>query len=279
MQSPRICSERVLSARLRVQPPCHRLPRTTSPALPSNTARLSIEASVSPRTALSRQPPPPSCTMAVAAATTNASGGKPAAIIIPAGPTERNLLSAASAWIPPPTAADFLANPDHGGGSGRAGQGPRAAGRCITAGDLAQWRGQHPSDPLRPPAGTEANDKATLKNYRCDFPLRLTPASPCDEGVGSFSPRCPLSPTRSLRGSGKGCTASTSSIEALSVPFCSPAMPREAGQMGGSRYPTPASPERAGQVADCVGTRPPKCSGRRQNDGKPPHSGSMHQSK
>ncbi|BGP57794.1 hypothetical protein JCM8202v2_005441 [Rhodotorula sphaerocarpa] len=127
--------------------------------------------------------------MAVAAATTNASGGKPAAIIIPAGPTERNLLSAASAWIPPPTAADFLANPDHGGGSGRAGQGPRAAGRCITAGDLAQWRGQHPSDPLRPPAGTEANDKATLKNYR-------PPQHPASRVLHSIPPRAPSRSSR-----------------------------------------------------------------------------------
>ncbi|GAA5962218.1 hypothetical protein JCM8115_006633 [Rhodotorula mucilaginosa] len=103
--------------------------------------------------------------------------GTPASITIPATPAERNLLSAASAWIPPLAASGTLRNAARGGE------------HCITAGDLAEWRGQHPSDPLRPPAGVDNMDKGTLKNYR-------PPQHPTSRLLQSIPPRAPSRSSR-----------------------------------------------------------------------------------
>ncbi|GAA5868529.1 hypothetical protein JCM3774_005418 [Rhodotorula dairenensis] len=118
--------------------------------------------------------------MAVAA-TKQPSGATPASITIPATPAERNLLSAASAWIPPSAASDYLRSPARGGAA--------AAEHSITAGDLAEWRGQHPSDPLRPPAGVDNMDKGTLKNYR-------PPQHPTSRLLQSIPPRAPSRSSR-----------------------------------------------------------------------------------
>lgn len=118
--------------------------------------------------------------------------GTPASITIPATPAERNLLSAASAWIPPLAASGALRNPARGGE------------HCITAGDLAEWRGQHPSDPLRPPAGVDNMDKGTLKNYRYAFQAALTSRSLVARWGGELFEVLAVSRCRSFRWCGRG---------------------------------------------------------------------------
>lgn len=82
----------------------------------------------------------------------------PAAILVPATPAQQHLLSASTAWVPPPPKATRR--------EGRIAPVP-AEQHFITQSDIQQWRGEHPTEPLRPPPADGAPDKATLKNYRC----------------------------------------------------------------------------------------------------------------
>ncbi|GJN93157.1 hypothetical protein Rhopal_006204-T1 [Rhodotorula paludigena] len=110
----------------------------------------------------------------------------PACFLIPANAQERNLLSASSAWIPPPTAAQRAAF-----ASGRSLH--KAERHVVSHSDLAQWRSEHPTERLRPPAGPEADaqgDKASLKNYRA-------PQHPASHVLHSIPPRAPSRSSRS----------------------------------------------------------------------------------
>lgn len=207
-----------------------------------NTFRTNSRArdpgSIYPRRFAQPRRPQISCsgeTMAVAATKPS---GTPASITIPATPAERNLLSAASAWIPPLAASGTLRNAARGGE------------HCITAGDLAEWRGQHPSDPLRPPAGVDNMDKGTLKNYRYVFQTALSSGSLVARWGGELFEVLAVSRSRSFRRCGKGTGRSLQPLRAGSHRQPGPGARWGRWRARTVDYPTPAFPERVGQLAD-----------------------------
>ncbi|BGP51125.1 hypothetical protein JCM10450v2_007054 [Rhodotorula kratochvilovae] len=104
---------------------------------------------------------------------------------IAASPHDRNLLSASSAWIPPPTAAQRAAF------SARTGRLLPSEQHAVSLSDVAQWESAHPTERLRPPVGTDAvMDKATLNNYR-------PPQHPASRVLHSIPPRAPSRSSRS----------------------------------------------------------------------------------
>ncbi|GAA6046702.1 hypothetical protein JCM3770_003124 [Rhodotorula araucariae] len=100
---------------------------------------------------------------------------------IAASPHDRNLLSASSAWIPPPTAAQRAAF------SARTGRLLPSEQHAVSLSDLALWRSEHPTERLRPPVGTDA---VMLKNYRA-------PQHPASHVLHSIPPRAPSRSSRS----------------------------------------------------------------------------------
>ncbi|BGO94996.1 hypothetical protein NBRC10512_006539 [Rhodotorula toruloides] len=120
------------------------------------------------------------------------SHSSPAAILVPATPAQQHLLCASTAWVPPPPTAMRR-------------QGNKIAPvpaeqHFITASDIQQWRGEHPTEPLRPPTVDTATrppagegaalDKATLKNYR-------PPQHPASHVLHTIPPRAPSRSSRS----------------------------------------------------------------------------------
>ncbi|BGP02952.1 RNA binding protein [Rhodotorula toruloides] len=120
------------------------------------------------------------------------SHSSPAAILVPATPAQQHLLCASTAWVPPPPTATRR-------------QGNKIAPvpaeqHFITASDIQQWRGEHPTEPLRPPTVDTATrppagegaalDKATLKNYR-------PPQHPASHVLHTIPPRAPSRSSRS----------------------------------------------------------------------------------
>jgi len=84
-----------------------------------------------------------------------------ASVAIPATAWDRLQLSASSAWIPPPTAAQRAAF------SARTGKLLPGEQHAVNLVDLTRWRSAHPDERLRPPVGTDgAADKAAPSNYR-----------------------------------------------------------------------------------------------------------------
>ncbi|KPV72619.1 uncharacterized protein RHOBADRAFT_55716 [Rhodotorula graminis WP1] len=108
-----------------------------------------------------------------------------ASVAIPATAWDRLQLSASSAWIPPPTAAQRAAF------SARTGKLLPGEQHAVNLVDLTRWRSAHPDERLRPPVGTDgAADKTCASNYRA-------PQHPASHVLHSIPPRAPSRSSRS----------------------------------------------------------------------------------
>ncbi|GAA5836713.1 hypothetical protein JCM9279_007634 [Rhodotorula babjevae] len=108
-----------------------------------------------------------------------------ASVAIPATAWDRLQLSASSAWIPPPTAAQRAAF------SARTGKLLPGEQHAVNLVDLTRWRSAHPDERLRPPVGTDgAADKTAASNYRA-------PQHPASHVLHSIPPRAPSRSSRS----------------------------------------------------------------------------------
>ncbi|GAA5899615.1 hypothetical protein JCM8208_000605 [Rhodotorula glutinis] len=108
-----------------------------------------------------------------------------ASVAIPATAWDRLQLSASSAWIPPPTAAQRAAF------SARTGKLLPGEQHAVNLVDLTRWRSAHPDDRLRPPVGTDGGaDKTSASNYRA-------PQHPASHVLHSIPPRAPSRSSRS----------------------------------------------------------------------------------
>lgn len=138
---------------------------------------------------------------------------------IPASAYDRLQLSASSAWIPPPTAAQRAAF------SARTGKLLPGERHAVSLTDLSRWRSAHPDERLRPPVGSDgAADKASSTNYRCvhvPWCPRWSRAAVVGHGLSRlFLPSSPLSAAASAapvsHRTGLGSSAQTrTSLSAL----------------------------------------------------------------